>query len=77
MNLLILYYIPQQNLVKYNEWHDGFTKAINILKNKYDITMDFLFQQIDKIPINYSSICEHSGNCVLLCKDDLIYHISR
>lgn len=38
MNICILYYVPNTT-IKYTKWCDGFTEAINILKNVYHIDM--------------------------------------
>jgi len=38
MNICILYYIENTSL-KYLNWHDGFTKSIELLSNKYNIDM--------------------------------------
>lgn len=51
MNICILYYIPNKT-IKYNIWHDGFTKAIEILKNSFIISMINTF---DKPKINFEN----------------------
>lgn len=37
--IAIIYYIPKKNTEKYNNWEDGFTRTIDILKEDYEITM--------------------------------------
>lgn len=37
--IAIIYYIPKTNWEKYNNWEDGFTKAIDLLSEDYEITM--------------------------------------
>lgn len=34
--ILVLYYVPKSTF-KYSNWHDGFTKALDILEEKYSI----------------------------------------
>lgn len=38
-NICIVFGIPRSQSIKYSNWTDGFTGAIDILKKKYDITM--------------------------------------
>ena len=38
MNICIIYNIPNTS-IKYTSWHDGFTKAIDILKKTFNIDM--------------------------------------
>jgi hypothetical protein len=52
MKISIIYKIDKKtNTCKYSYWHDGFTKAINILKTKYDIEIINFY---DKTNINYN-----------------------
>lgn len=37
-SIALLYYIPKDNLEKYNNWEDGFTKAIDLLSEDFKIT---------------------------------------
>ena len=39
VNICIIFGIPSSQTVKYSNWKDGFTGAIDILKNKFNITM--------------------------------------
>lgn len=50
MNICILYNISNIS-VKYSNWHDGFTKAIKILKKIYNIEM---FNTFDNPKINFN-----------------------
>lgn len=36
--IALLYYIPKENTEKYNNWEDGFTKAIDLLSEDFEIT---------------------------------------
>jgi glycosyltransferase involved in cell wall biosynthesis len=51
MNICILYKVPK-NSVKYESWHDGFTKAIDLLKQKYSIVMKNI---VDKPKIDFNN----------------------
>ncbi|WP_157804963.1 CatB-related O-acetyltransferase [Confluentibacter lentus] len=42
-NIAVIYFIPDSNLNKYNNWKDGFTRAINILSEDFNITWINLF----------------------------------
>lgn len=53
MKILILYYIPN-NSIKYNKWHDGFTKAIDILRsiNIFEIDKINFYDNNNNIELN-------------------------
>lgn len=52
MKISIIYKIDKEkNTFKYSYWHDGFTKAIDILKTEFEIEMINLY---DKTNINYN-----------------------
>lgn len=37
-NIAVIYYIPKSNTEKYNNWEDGFTKAIELLSEDFNVT---------------------------------------
>lgn len=47
MKILILYYIDKGS-IKYTQWHDGFTRAIQILKDIYKFNINMINFNIDK-----------------------------
>ena len=53
MKILVVYYMSKDiNNIKYNNWCDGFTESLNILKKKYNIT---LLNVNDNKYINYNN----------------------
>lgn len=46
-SIAIIYYVPKSNVEKYNNWEDGFTKAIDMLSEDFKITW---FNLEDKKP---------------------------
>lgn len=36
--IAIIYYVPKSNTEKYNNWQDGFTEAVKLLSDYYDVT---------------------------------------
>ena len=50
MKICVLYNVSN-NSIKYNSWHDGFTKAISILKKTFDIDM---INSFDNSNINFN-----------------------
>jgi glycosyltransferase involved in cell wall biosynthesis len=43
--ICLLYYIPVENKEKYTNWEDGFTKAMKLLENQYNITWINLYDR--------------------------------
>ena len=37
-SIVVIYYIPKSNVEKYNNWEDGFTKAVDLLSEDFEIT---------------------------------------
>jgi hypothetical protein len=37
-SIAIIFYIPKTNTLKYNNWEDGFTKAVGILNTYFDVS---------------------------------------
>lgn len=69
MKIAIIYKIYKlQNMNKYNNWHDGFTKAIDVLKKIYDITMINFYDNQQINYNNYDLILIKEGFNSLICQ---------
>jgi len=74
MKICILYNVPNTT-IKYSRWHDGFTKAISILQNTFNIDMINTF---DNPKINFSNYTlvffkeSFNGNIYLKYKSQLV-----